>query len=65
MFLKIDDDKIVKVLSKDVIHHVLKDRRSIGKAKGHDIIFKIAIICTESCLSFVSFFDLHEVVSSP
>src|SRR5918997_847645 len=63
--IQIDDNKVVKVLPKDVIHHMLENSRSIGKAKRHDIILKMAIPCTESCLPFVSFLDSYEVVSSP
>ena len=60
--IQIDGNKIVKVLSKNVIHHMLKNYWSVDKTKGHDVILKMAMPCTESCLPFVSFLDSHEVV---
>jgi hypothetical protein len=33
-FIDVRDHKIIQLLTKDIIHHMLKDNRCIGKVKG-------------------------------
>ena len=40
----IDDNKIVEVLSKNVVHNVLNDCRGTEKTKMHDIILKMTYL---------------------
>jgi hypothetical protein len=48
----------------NIIHEVLKDDMCIHKAKGHQNILKMTIVCTEWNLPFATFFITHQIVCS-
>ncbi len=52
-FIFVIDQKIIQILTKNIIHLMLKDNRCIGKAKGHHNTFKMAITNFECRLPFM------------
>jgi len=58
------DHKIIQILMEDIIHHMLKDNRCIGKAKGHHNIFKMVVMSFDYHLPFITFSNAHQSVCS-
>jgi hypothetical protein len=56
--------EVIEIFTEDIIHHMLKDNKCIGKAKGHHNIFKIAVTSFECHLPFITFSNAHQVVCS-
>jgi hypothetical protein len=48
----------------NIIHEVLKDDMCNRKAKGHQNILKMTIMCTEWNLPCATFFTTHQIVCS-
>jgi hypothetical protein len=42
--IDVTDHKVIQILMKYIIHHMLKDYRCIDKAKGHQNVFKMAVM---------------------
>jgi hypothetical protein len=43
---------------------MLKDGWGISKFKKHDVVFKMSISYSECNFPFITFFDMHQVLSS-
>ena len=52
----------IEQVAKNIIHKVLESSGCIGESKGHYVPFKRAIASPESCLPFVAFMDLDQMV---
>ena len=57
--VKITNNKVLEKFSKNIVHQVLKDCWCVCKSKRHDKVFKVAIPCLKSGLSFISFFNSY------
>ncbi len=51
-------------LLKYIVYNVLKDCRNIHKAKRHDIILEMTIICVKCCFPFITFFYAQKIVGT-
>jgi hypothetical protein len=49
---------------KDIIYQMLKNKRSICKAKWHHNIFKMAITISKHFIPFIAFSNTHQIVCS-
>ncbi len=49
-------------LLKYIVYNVLKDCRNIHKAKRHDIILEMTIICVKCCFPFITFSYAQKIV---
>ncbi len=58
------DHKIIQILTKDIIHHMLKNTKCIGNAKSHHNIFKMVVMNSKHRLPFITFSNVHQVVWS-
>jgi hypothetical protein len=57
--IDVTSHKIIKIFMEDIIYHMLKHNRCIGKAKGHHNIFRMAIMSFECNLPFITFSNAH------
>jgi hypothetical protein len=62
--IDVTNKKIIQILTKNIIHHMLKENRCIGKTKGHHNIFKMDVTSSERRLPFITFLNVHQVVCS-
>src|SRR5690242_1401601 len=63
--IQINDHKLIKILTKDIIHQVLEDCRGVRETKGHNNILEMTISSTECCFPFVTWPDPDKIVSTP
>ena len=56
---------MIEILSKNIIHHVLENGRSIGKAKRHHFVLEMSIARPKSCFPLVPRLDAHQIVGAP
>jgi hypothetical protein len=63
--IKIYHNKVIKIFPENVIHHMLKHRRSIGEAEWHYLILEMTIAGAKGSFPFISRLDPHQVVCSP
>ena len=59
----IDDDPIVKQISKDIVYEMLKGSKSISQIKRHYQSLKETIVSLKGDLPFVAFSDLDQVIA--
>jgi hypothetical protein len=62
--IDITDHKIIQILTKNIIHQMLKDNERVGKAKWHHHMFKMVVMGSEHELPFISFLNVHQVICS-
>ena len=58
----IDNDKNVQFLGKNFVNVTLGASWSVGKAKGHDLIFKVAILDVEPGFPLVTLLNSHSMI---
>lgn len=59
----INDDKNVKLFSKDFIYIILEASQSIRESKRHDLILEVTILGLEGSFPFVAFSNFHSIIS--
>jgi hypothetical protein len=62
--IQVANNKIVQEFAENIVHQILEDGWGINKSKRHDVVFKMPIPCFECNLPFITFFDVHQVISS-
>lgn len=62
-FIKIYNDKNIRLFYQNLVDIVLETSRSIEQAKQRDLIFKIALSGTEHCFSFIFILNLHLMIN--
>jgi hypothetical protein len=58
------DHKIVQIVTKNIVHQMLKNSKRVYTAKWHHNIFKLAITGFEHRFPFITFSNAHQVVCS-
>jgi hypothetical protein len=59
-----DADYVLKV-RKCAVHVALERGWCVCQSKGHYLVFKVAIVCLEYCLLFITFLDMDAVICVP
>jgi len=60
--IKINDNTNICHIGKNIIHEMLKSRRSVGQAKGHNQVFKCTVACAEGGKPFMAFHYVDIVI---
>ncbi len=61
--IQVYNNKNIKLLYQDLIDISLKYSWYIDQLKSHYLIFKIALVGSESCLLFIVFLNLHSMIN--
>ena len=56
---------MIEILSKNIVHHVLQDCRSVDKTEWHHLVLEMSIACPKSCFRLVPRLDAHQIVGAP
>ena len=56
---------MIEILSKNIVHHVLEDGRSVGKAERHHFVLEMSIARPKSRFPLVPRLDAHQIVGAP
>ena len=56
---------MIEILSKNIVHHVLEDCQSVGKAEWHHFVLEMYIAHSKSHFSLVPRLDAHQIVGAP
>jgi hypothetical protein len=62
--INVINHKIIQILIKNNVHHMLKDNSCVNKTKWHHNIFKIVVMGFERCIPFFVFSNVHQVICS-
>ncbi|OJJ78451.1 uncharacterized protein ASPGLDRAFT_138887 [Aspergillus glaucus CBS 516.65] len=60
--IKVYNTTCVKKAAEGSVYVRLKSCQCIGKAKWHDLVFKMSISCVEGCFPFITHVDSDVVV---
>ena len=55
---------MIEIFSKNIVHHVLEDCRSVGKAEWHHFVLEISIARPKNRFPLVPRLDAHQIVGA-
>ena len=60
--IKVDDHEMIEILSKNIVHHVLEDCRSVGETEWHHLVLEMSIVRPKIRFPLVHRLDAHQIV---